>query len=152
MTHGKSATSEYQSYTNAKQRCESPTNKKYKNYGGRGIKFLFSDFESFYDEVGDKPSKKHTLDRIDVDGHYAPGNVRWATPKEQGNNTTTNRLLTHNGETKTLAEWVGDSTNNRYKTIYARLTYYGWCDSCALTKDSCIHKAKNSVLKDNLRL
>ena len=73
-------------YANAKQRCTNPNKWNYKNYGGRGIQFKFNSFEEFEAELGPRPSGK-SLDRYpDNDGHYEPGNVRWATPKEQRSN------------------------------------------------------------------
>jgi hypothetical protein len=72
------------SYESAKGRCRNPNDPSYKRYGGRGIKFRFKDFLAFYAELGDRPAGK-TLDRFPSNnGDYKPGNVRWATPKEQG--------------------------------------------------------------------
>ena len=73
---------EYKAYTNAKQRCTNPKYKGWKNYGGRGIKFLFTNFEQFFAELGYRPKGK-TLDRKDTEGNYEPGNVQWATKEEQ---------------------------------------------------------------------
>lgn len=70
-------------------RCMNPLNKNYKDYGGRGIKVCnewMESFESFISDVGYRPSESHSLDRIDNDGNYEPGNVRWATVLEQANN------------------------------------------------------------------
>jgi len=75
----------YVSYTCAKKRCLNLRNKDYYNYGARGIKFLFTSFEQFFAEVGHRPLGK-TIDRIDVNGHYEPGNVTWSTPLEQSRN------------------------------------------------------------------
>ena len=85
--HRLTKTPEYHAYQNAKYRCTNPSCGEYqwKNYGGRGIKFLFTSFEQFLAEIGPRPQGK-TLDRIDVDGHYEPGNVRWATKSEQQSN------------------------------------------------------------------
>lgn len=90
-THGMSICSdgkvppEYDAYMHAKYRCTNPKAQRYKNYGGRGIKFLFTSFEQFFAELGPRPRGK-TLDRPDNEGNYEPGNVRWATPKQQANN------------------------------------------------------------------
>lgn len=81
-THGMYGTPEYAAYSSAKWRCTNPQNHAWKDYGGRGIQFLFDNFEHFLAEVGPRP-KGRTLDRIDNDGHYAPGNVRWATRSQQ---------------------------------------------------------------------
>lgn len=72
----------YVAFMAASQRCNNPNNPGFKNYGGRGIKFLFDSFEQFIKEVGPRPDN-HSLDRINNDKHYERGNVRWATRKEQ---------------------------------------------------------------------
>lgn len=78
-------TREYQSYRDAKKRCTNSHRKGYADWGGRGIRFLFTSFEQFYAELGPCPPGL-TLDRIDNDGHYQVGNVRWATRTEQSRN------------------------------------------------------------------
>jgi hypothetical protein len=80
-----SYTSEYGRYKEAKSRCTDPRRICWKDYGGRGIRFLFTSFEQFYAELGDCP-KGLQLDRINNDGHYEPGNVRWATVSQQARN------------------------------------------------------------------
>lgn len=114
-THGMRHTPEYRSFAHAKERCQNPNDKRWHDYGGRGIEFRFDSFESFFAEVGHKPTSKHSIDRIDVNGHYEVGNVRWATHAEQALNTRCNRHLTYNGHTQTLIEWsreigIGAST------------------------------------------
>lgn len=91
-THGKTHSSEYNSWATAKQRCHTPTSSKYQWYGARGISMCEAwrdSFATFIAYVGPRPSPKHSLDRIDVNGNYEPGNVRWATRVEQRNNQRT---------------------------------------------------------------
>jgi len=73
---------EYQAFKDAKKRCTNPKNANWDNYGGRGIKFLFTSFEQFFTELGPRPEGM-TLDRKENDGNYESGNVRWATPLQQ---------------------------------------------------------------------
>jgi len=80
-------TPEYTAYTQARQRCTNPRHLSWPRYGARGIEFRFSSFEEFLADVGPRPTSEHSLDRIDNDGHYEPGNVRWATREEQARNT-----------------------------------------------------------------
>jgi hypothetical protein len=86
---GKHTTPEYYSWNAAKNRCFNPNNHAWRNYGGRGIamcdRWRYS-FIAFLEDMGEKPSPKHSLDRIDNDGDYEPGNCRWATKKEQARN------------------------------------------------------------------
>jgi len=79
---GTTESKEYAAYRAAKNRCSSPKDKDYPGYGGRGVRFLFRSFSEFFKELGAAPSPLHTVDRIG-NGHYAPGNVRWATRQEQ---------------------------------------------------------------------
>ena len=80
--------SERQAFADAKQRCNNPKHSRYKDWGGRGIQVLFSSFDDFYKEIGPKP-KGYSLDRIDNNGHYCAGNVKWSTREEQQNNRRT---------------------------------------------------------------
>lgn len=89
VTHGMTGTPEHRAWLMMIKRCETPSATGFSDYGGRGIKVAPEwrhDFEAFYAHVGPRPSDEHSLDRIDTDGDYAPGNVRWVTIREQNNN------------------------------------------------------------------
>lgn len=105
--HGMTASREFETWTSMRKRCFRKANDNYKNYGGRGIticKRWRNSFANFYADMGPKPPNAQ-LDRINNDGHYSPENCRWVTPKQNANNRCDNRRITHNGQTKTLAEW-----------------------------------------------
>lgn len=112
VTHGATrrghVRSEYKVWSKIKKRCFDDKYAAYKDYGARGIVMCeawSNDFQAFLDHVGDRPSMKHSIDRIDNSKGYEPGNVRWATMKEQCRNRRTSRFVTYRGTTKTLAEW-----------------------------------------------
>ena len=89
LKHGMSLSPEHNAWAHMKQRCFNKNTQKYKLWGGRGITVCpqwLDSFEAFYADTGPRPSPKHSLDRINNDGNYEPGNVRWATHKEQNNN------------------------------------------------------------------
>jgi len=112
-THGNckvgSVTPEYRCWSHIKSRCYNKNVNEYKLYGGRGIvvcdKWLYS-FENFLSDMGLRPSKYHSIERINVNGNYEPSNCRWATQKEQQRNRRNNTTLSLNGENKTIAEWT----------------------------------------------
>ena len=107
LTHGQSYTREYRAWVSAKSRCYTPSHKNYATYGGRNIKMCAEwkdDFPAFFAHVGAAPTDKHTLDRIDSNGDYEPGNVRWATQQEQNNNRRDTLMVHVKGEDISLAD------------------------------------------------
>jgi hypothetical protein len=92
------------------QRCMNPNASGYENYGGRGIKVCdrwLNSFEAFREDMADRPSEDHSLDRYpNNDGNYEPGNVRWATWDQQCRNKRTNRWITYEGKTLILEDWA----------------------------------------------
>lgn len=79
----------YKTYKGMIARCYNPKERCYKNYGGRGIRVCdrwFNSIELFISDMGEKPTKRHTLDRIDNNGKYEPSNCKWSTPEEQAVN------------------------------------------------------------------
>lgn len=103
-------------------RCTYPETNGYKNYGGRGIAVCdrWHKFEHFLADVGEHPGPGFTLDRIDVNGNYEPGNVQWSTLKAQANNRRNNVYITYQGETKTLTEWC-EQLGLKYSRMHKRL-------------------------------
>jgi hypothetical protein len=116
-------------------RCENPNNRAFANYGGRGISVDPSwrhSFETFLADMGPRPTSKHSLDRIDVNGPYAPANCRWATMRDQQNNRRSNVHIVAFGETLTLAQW-SERTGIGEGTIRNRLRV-GWTPERALSQ------------------
>lgn len=104
-------TDEYRIWVTMKQRCSNPRANGYKNYGGAGV-CVYDEwnrsFESFLNDMGHRPSKKHTIDRIDVNKGYSPDNCRWVTWDVQSRNKRSNFNITAFGETKCISDWVRD--------------------------------------------
>ncbi len=116
-------------------RCHNPKHVTWHRYGGRGITVCAEwrvSYVSFAAAVGQRPSKDHQLDRINNDSNYQPGNVRWATRKENARNRSNNRMITVGDETLCLSEWV-ERTGVPYDTLTSRLGTLGWSADEALT-------------------
>lgn len=106
--HGYAGTPTYISWIEMRKRCYNPKVIRYPEYGARGIKVCdawLNDFSAFLADMGEKPSRRHSLDRLDVNADYSPENCRWATPEEQAGNKRNTRYIALNGVTKTLMQW-----------------------------------------------
>lgn len=107
--HGMCGERIYWIWVDMKRRCKSQSRKCFDRYGGRGIAVCeeWKAFEPFYEwAIANGYREDLTIDRIDNDSDYCPENCRWATQKEQCNNTSSNHRITYNGETHTLVEWA----------------------------------------------
>jgi hypothetical protein len=135
----------YITWESIKGRCLNPNNPSFDRYGGRGIAICRNwkdSYPNFLESMGEKPSEKHSIDRINNSGNYSCGkcdecvangwplNTRWATQTQQARNKSNNRILTINGVRKCLAEWAAE-TGMRCGTISERLKR-GWTDEAAV--------------------
>jgi hypothetical protein len=123
-THGMSKSPEFTAYQNAKNRCRREKDPRYSQYGGRGIEFRFETFAEFIEHIGHRPDGT-SLDRIDSNGHYERGNVRWATLKEQARNKTSSRIVEFRGKRMPLKA-ACEITGTPYKRAFERIVYGGW--------------------------
>lgn len=133
---------EWAAWNAMKQRCTNAKCPEHVYYGARGIAVCarwMAAFENFLADMGPRPGKGYSIDRIDNSKGYEPGNCRWATSVQQNNNTRFNRNITAFGETLTLAEWcrklgirrdlfrkqrlAASSDQEAMETIVARLTF-----------------------------
>lgn len=123
-THGCSGTRLYRIWKTMRQRCNNPNNKKYKNYGNRGIAICeeWNDFSKFHKwAISNGYSDNLSIDRIDVYGNYEPSNCRWISPQMQANNKTNNRIIYFNNEALTMADFCR-KYNLNYKKFSQRLS------------------------------
>lgn len=117
----------YQSWKNMKLRCDDPNHPFAYRYHSRGISYhpRWKSFDNFYEDMSPSYKQGLTLERENNDKGYSLENCRWATPKEQANNTRRNRHLTIRGKTKTLAQWCDESAV-KPSTVRQRFYVYGW--------------------------
>lgn len=127
LRHGMRRTPEYQAWQDMKNRCYRDKTKRFERWGGRGIRVCKkwrNSFEAFYKDVGPRPSPLHTLDRENNDGHYEPGNVRWATPEQQAGNKSNAKLLRYKGRVMCAKAWARE-LGLKYSLVIVRLRR-GW--------------------------
>lgn len=134
-SHSRKATRLYTIWSNMRSRCNTPSRPDYAHYGGRGITVCdeWKNYVAFKEwALSNGYADNLTLDRIDVNGNYEPLNCRWATQSEQMRNTRVNVPITHNGETKTMAEW-SEKSGIPYGTLKRRVNDYGFSAEEALS-------------------
>ena len=138
-THGGYGTPEHSSWRAMRDRCLNPNHVGWADYGGRGIQVCprWLLFEKFLEDMGARPPQ-HTLDRIDTNGNYEPGNCRWATAEVQGANKRATIRLTLNGRTQTVMEWAKETGLSA--PVIRRRVRRGWSHQRTLTQN---YQAKN---------
>jgi hypothetical protein len=127
-THGLSGTPTYRAWKSMKWRCYNYKCAEYLHYGGRGIKVCdrwIHSYENFFADMGERPSDKYSLERVDNNGDYCPENCKWATKKEQCRNRRGLHYLTIDGQTKCLSEWCQIYGLNP-GTVFHRMKKRGW--------------------------
>lgn len=135
--HGESASTEYASWKSMMARCHG-RHKHFYRYGGRGITVCerWHTFETFLADMGRKPDRTWSIDRIDNDGNYEPSNCRWADAITQNNNNGNVRLIEFNGESLSISQWerrVGAPVMQRLRK--------GWSIERALTEPRSVRHA-----------
>lgn len=133
-THGMNKTLEHVSWDNMKSRCFNSKSINFKYYGGRGITICreWLKFENFFADMGTKPSKEHSIDRIDNNNGYYKENCRWATKKEQARNKRNNINIEHQGRIQCLTDWAKELGISHVKLWY-RLYKLKWSIERSLT-------------------
>lgn len=116
------ATPEYGVWCHIKERCYNKNSPAYKDYGGRGILMCdeWKDFVNFFNDMGQRPSENHSIDRIDNSKGYSPDNCRWATYKEQQRNRRDNLVILFDGVKASLAEHC-ERLGLKYQTVHRRI-------------------------------
>lgn len=137
--HGMCNTITYRTWRCMRSRCHDKTHKQYKDYGGRGILVCdewYTSFTTFLNDMGERPSKEHSIERINNDKGYSKDNCKWVHRSEQYSNKRkppSKVLMTINGETKSITEW-GKIKGIPVTTLWRRQKKMGWTDEeCVLT-------------------
>ena len=145
ITHGMKKTRLYEVWHGMKSRCLNERDRRYKNYGARGITICDewrNSFESFRDwALANGYRDDLTIDRKDNDGNYCPENCCWSTSKEQSNNRRSNKLITYQGKTQTMQQWA-DEMGISKDLLRSRLVVGKWSVEDALTKPIQKHSNK----------
>jgi predicted nucleic acid-binding Zn ribbon protein len=149
-THGMSKLPEYKLWKGIKSRTLNKNNPKYCKYGAKGVSICDrwkDDFPAFYKDMGPRPSKQHSIERINNNVGYEPGNCIWALAKVQANNTSKNKTYSLNGLTLTVAQWA-DRTGISYTALYYRLTIGGYSIAEAIAQKTLPKNRWKNVQKE----
>ena len=141
-THGMARSSEHNIWCAMIQRCINPNNKAFKNYGGRGITVCDewrNNFLTFLKDMGNRPSKQYSIERINNNLGYSPNNCKWATKQEQTNNSRSNIKITLQEWTMNLSQWA-QFVGLKHETLCCRIFKYGWPISKAIFQPIKKHK------------
>lgn len=127
----------YRLWKAMRQRCNNPNATKYYLYGGKGVTICdrWNDFWLFVEDMDNRPSPRHTIDRKDGSKGYSPDNCRWATPAEQNRNHSRNRYINHDGIRLTVRDW--EIRNGMKEGFYSMRLMRGWSEIDTLTKPLC---------------
>lgn len=145
LKHGMEGSSTYNIWHAMRSRCSNKNVPHYHRYGGRGITVCdrwMNSFEHFLADMGERPQGM-SIERVNNNKGYSPGNCKWATSKEQGRNQRTNRMLTYQGETKTLVEW--SEILNIDRALISNRLRKGWTTDRALSTKKRRFKWKNMI-------
>lgn len=126
LRHGMFKTPEYQAWADMRSRCSNVNNKRWRDYGGRGISVCrrWELFENFYADMGARPGAGYSIDRINNNGNYEPGNCRWATDLQQRMNSRSVRIIEFNGKQQLLSEWAKELGVDA-STLHYRIAKWG---------------------------
>jgi hypothetical protein len=154
LKHGQSKkTPEYNTWLNIKKRCYNVNSPDFPDYGARGITVCDSwrnSFENFFEDMGKRPTKTHSIERKNNNLCYSPENCIWATSIQQANNKRNNRIVTYNGQSGSVKYWSAITGIN--KQTLATRTLRGWCETCAITIQTrsgrCSHRINQPYLQE----
>ncbi|HEV3223934.1 MAG TPA: hypothetical protein VGZ90_13690 [Puia sp.] len=150
ITHGDSKSKEFKAWRAIKSRCSNKKLKCYPHYGGRGIKVSdnwINSYSTFLSDMGRAPTANHSIERIDNNGDYDPSNCKWATKKEQANNTRSNTFITYKGEILTMGQWA-EKMGLSKSTLSNRINYYKWPIEKALTYPLRNDSRRTGLIRD----
>lgn len=126
--HNMAHSPEYKAWSAAKKRCSNPNDPRYVHYGGRGIRMCDewkADFQAFFADLGPRPQGRYTLERLDLNKGYEPGNCVWATYRQQNRNLRSNVKVSRSGRDYFLAD-LADAVGLNRNTVFNRRSQYKW--------------------------